>query len=303
MATFFARFYGSIIFGFIAVAIAIFIPTLIPNNPKLNLEVGLSVGFVGFKMPLATWIENATIIRGFILIVGIALITYALLIDFSRYFPQRLKVDVYFDKKGISRTLRQFSEKDLKDLQPPVDWQSLIPKYDTEVVGALNALWAQRRMTNTPPVENIGREFLHAIGETHLSVQRTSLLRYRIRSGGGQMNLTIEAKNRSTFRFQSAFYLRETRANYLRPTIFELLRSPTIILRPEFKQVFQIEHGGADAPFDHVLIALTKVSLIPAPSFSDTLYIWRDDTGTYVPVGYAIYSSPGSSPEVRGTSF
>lgn len=303
MTRFFSRFYAPILFGMLAIALTIFSPILIPKSQNLDLELGISVGVLGFKVPLSTWIENAVLVRVIAFAVGLAFIAFGLLIDFSRYFPERLKVDVYFDHKGIARTLRQFTSTDLKDLEPPEDWQDQIQNYDEGVVLALNTLWTQRKTSNTPPIENIGRDFLHAVGETQLVVCRTSPLRYKIIQGGGQMSLTVEARNRTTFKFQSAFYLRETRANYLRPLISELIRSPSIILRPEFKQVFQIEHGGADAPFDHVLVALTKISLVPAPSFSDTLYLWRNSNGKFIPVGYAIYSSPGVNPEVRGTSF
>ena len=286
-----------------AIALTIFSPILIPKSQNLDLELGISVGVLGFKIPLSTWVENSILVRIIAFAAGVFFIAFGLLIDFSKYFPQRLKVDVYFDQKGIARTLRQFTNGDLKDLEPPENWQTQIQNYDKGVVSALNSLWTQRNTSNTPPIENIGRDFLHAVGETQLLVSRTSPLRYKIVQGGGQMNLTVEARNRTTFKFQSAFYLRETRANYLRPRVSELLKSPSIILRPEFKQVFQIEHGGVDAPFDHVLVALTKISLVPAPSFSDTLHLWRNNEGKYIPVGYAIYSSPGVNPEIRGTSF
>jgi hypothetical protein len=149
----------------------------------------------------------------------------------------------------------------------------------------------------------MGRDLLHAHGETILSVQRVSWLLYKVVSGGGSLKLVLENRDRPVFRFRSEFYLRDTGDNYIRPSILELMRSPTVMLRPEFKQVFQIEHGGADAPFDHRVAAVTKLRLLPTPSFSDTLYMWRDHDGKAVPVAYAIYSSTGDVPETRGTSF
>lgn len=212
-------------------------------------------------------------------------------------------MDVYFDPKGIKRTLRMFSEQDLGELAPAEDWEGRIAKYDLEVVAGLNSLWANRGTQNPPSLETMGRDLLHAQGETTLVVNRLAWLLYKVASGSGNLQLVLENRDRPVFRFRSEFYLRDTGDNYIRPRILELARSPSVMLRPEFKQVFQIEQGGADAPFDHRVAAVTKIRLLPMPSFSDTLYLWRDQDGKTVPVAYAIYSSIGDVPETRGTSF
>jgi hypothetical protein len=212
-------------------------------------------------------------------------------------------MDVYFDQKGIKRTLRVFSDRDLADLIPASDWEMRVPRYDAEVVAGLNSLWLSRGTQNSPTLDNMGRELLHAQGETLLSVHRVNWLLYKISSGKGSLELLLESRDQPVFRFRSEFYLRDTADNYIRPRLIDLCRSPSIILRPEFKQVFQIEHGGADAPFNHRVAAVTRIRLLPTPSFSDTVYLWRDYDGRTVPVAYAIYSSKGETPESRGTSF
>lgn len=303
MTHFLLRFYVPILIGAIVLSLAIFSPQLVPTGPKVELEVGLLVGVLGLKVPLGTWLENAWAIRLVTAIVGISCFAFALLIDFSKYFPRRLGMDVYFDQKGIQRTLRVFSDRDLADLVPASDWEARVSRYDAEVVAGLNSLWVSRGTQDSPTLENMGRELLHAQGETVISVNRVKLLLYKVSSGKGSLELVLENRDRPVFRFRSEFYLRDTADNYLRPKFVDLFRSPNIMLRPEFKQVFQIEHGGADAPFNHRVVAVTKIRLLPTPSFSDTVYLWRDDDEKTVPVAYAIYSSKGDIPESRGTSF
>ena len=303
MSRFVLRVYAPMLVGIVRLALAAFSPQIVPAGQRVDLEFGLQVGLLGLKVPLATWLENAFAIRLTIGLIGVISIAFALSIDFSRHFPRRLLMDVYFDTKGISRTLRAFSERELADLRPPADWETRVARYDAEVVAGLNSLWSSRGIADAPALENMGRDLLHAQGETTIVVQRASWLLYRVVSGKGQLLLSLENRDRPVFKFRSEFYLRDTGDNYLRPGLLDLARSPTVMLRPEFKQVFKIEQGGADAPFDHRVAAVTKVRLLPTPSFSDTLYLWRDADEALVPVAYAIYSSTGDVPETRGTSF
>jgi hypothetical protein len=289
--------------GIVLVSLAIFSPQIVPAGPRVDLEFGLQVGLFGLKVPLATWLENVTAIRLGAGLVGLLSIAFALTVDFSRHFPRRLAMDVYFDAKGIARTLRAFSDRDLADLKPAPDWEARVAKYDAQVVAGLNLLWQSRGTANAPSLENMGRDLLHAQGETMIVVRRSAWLLYKVVSGKGQLLLSLEGRDRPVFSFRSEFYLRDTGDNYLRPRLADLVRSPTVVLRPEFKQVFRIEQAGADAPFDHRVAAVTKIRLLPVPSFSDTLYLWRDSDNAAVPVAYAIYSSTGEIPESRGTSF
>lgn len=278
-------------------------PALHAARSRMELEMGVSVGILGFTIPLDTWLKNQWIVNATGLFAALTCIIYALAIDFSLYFPSRLKMDVYFDKKGLSRTLRLFSAAELLEIAPSPNWEQGIEGYDASVLEGLRMLWAARGSDDAPPMVEINRDSVHAQGEAKLCVSRSGWLLYKISEGSGILHIGLDIRNRNTFRFRSEFYLRESSDNYIRPRPLDLLRSPTVVLRPEFKQVFQIERGGPDAPFDHVVIGLTKLRLLPTPSFTDTIYLCRTANGETVPVAYAIYSSLGDKAETRGTSF
>lgn len=303
MGRFLLRFYGPLLLGVVILALLGLSPQFVVSGPRVELEVGLLIGVLGVKIPLATWLENIWLIRFIASLAAFSCFAYSLSIDFSRYFPRRFAMDVYFDLKGIKRTLRLFSEHELGDLKPPDNWEARISVYDSEVVDGLNGLWAKRGTQNAPLLESMGRDLLHAHGEGTLDVKRLRWLVYKVTAGSGFLQLVLENRNRPVFRFRSEYYLRDTGVNHVRPKLLELAPAPTVVLRPEFKQVFQIEQGGEDAPFDHVVVATTKVRLLPTPSFSDTIYLWRDPAGNTVPVAYAIYSSTGDIPETRSTAF
>jgi hypothetical protein len=57
-------------------------------------------------------------------------------------------------------------------------------------------------------------------------------------------------------------------------------------------QVFRIEawnETGVTGPFDHILVAATKITLFPVPSFGDTVYLWKAITGKWIPIAYCVY--------------
>lgn len=302
MIRFALRFYGPLVAA-IAVMSALVLSPQVTAGSQLELEMGVSVGILGFTIPLETWLKNEWMVQFIALSAALSSVLYSLAIDFSSYFPSRLKMDVYFDKKGLARSLRLFSPAELSDIAPAPNWDKTIEAYDASVLEGLRALWLTRGSDDAPPMLDIRRDSVHAQGEAKLCVSRAGWLLYKITEGSGSLQVGFDIRNRNTFRFRSEFYLRESSDNYIRPRPWDLLRSPSVVLRPEFKQVFQIERGGPDAPFDHVVIGLTKLRLLPTPSFTDTVYLWRTAEGDMVPVAYAIYSSPGDKAETRGTSF
>jgi hypothetical protein len=303
MTRFILRFYFPILTGVVLIALVLFSPQVVSTDSRVELEMGVSVGVLGIKVPLETWLQNAWVLQFMTVVSALSCFIYSINIDFSQYFPTRLRMDVYFDKTGLSRTLRSFSLAELGDVRPPDDWQQRIAGYDASVLNGLMTLWNSRKTEHTPFIHDMSRESLHAQGETKICISKQGWLLYKVAEGSGTLHVGLDIPSRGTFRFRSEFYLRETGVNYIRPWPLDLIRSPTVVLRPEFKQVFQIEQGGPDAPFDHVVIGLTKLRLLPTPTFSDTIYLWRDPTGESVPVAYAIYSSIGDKPETRSTAF
>lgn len=221
--------------------------------------------------------------------VVVACIMFAFNIDFSKYFPTALRMDVYFDVRGIERTMNLFSDQTWKDILLVENWHSLIGQYDAEVSVSLDRLWKSRGIQGTPPPEDFRRELLHARGETTFKVEKVGWLAYKIVEGDGRLEYELDVPKKPTRRFRGEFYLRDTAANHIRPSLLELMRSCSVELRPEFKQVFSIEEGGADAPFDHIVIGMTKVLLLPVPSFSNTLYLWKARNGRIVPIAYCVY--------------
>ena len=283
------RFYLPLAFALFLVLLFIFSPKIIPDGSQVKLEAGFQIGIFGIKVPLATLVEQIWVIRGTLIAVVLACVMFAFNVDFSKYFPTLLRMDVYFDIRGIERTLNLFADQTRKDILLAENWNSLVAQYDEEVSVGLDQLWKSRGIQGTPPPEEFRRELLHAQGETTFKVEKVGLLAYKIVEGDGRLEYELDVPKKPKRRFRGEFYLRDTAANHIRPLLLELLRSRSVELKPEFKQVFSIEEGGADAPFDHIVIGITKVFLLPIPSFSNTLYLWKARNGRVVPIAYCVY--------------
>lgn len=288
-ARFILRLYVPIAVAFVVLFFVIFDLKLVPGDPDLKIEMGLHIGVLGIQLPLATWLEHTWVIRGFFAAFSLGSLIWALSIDFSKYFPSILQMDVYFDVSGIERTLNLFSDQDLGEISLPENWRSLVNEYDEEVSSNLDTHWKKRGLQGTPTPKELRRELLNARGQTTFRVNKVGWLSYKIVESEGHLEFELDVLKDHQRRFRCGFYLRDTAANHIRPQILKLLRSPSVVLKPEFKQIFSIEEAPADAPVDHVLIGMTKVTLIPVPSFSNTVYLWKTKNGKCIPVAYAIY--------------
>ncbi len=284
------RFYFPLVLSLTLAVVATLIPSLItPSTTILEAEL-IKIGVLGIKIPLAEWSENVWIARLAIYGWAAALFAYGVSLDFSKYFPTRLKFDVYFDVKGIERTLNQIPSGHWARLELDADWKDDLPEYDQDVVASLRALWASQNMPNMWPHDPALRDLLHASGETTFVVNRIGFLTYKITQSEGSLAYEADIPRQKRQTFRGAFHLRDSDSNYIRPNLLTLLKSPTILIAPQFMQVFQLDAWPTSGTFDHILVAATRISLIPVPAIGDTLYLWKSHKGGWIPIAYCIYN-------------
>lgn len=278
-------FYGPSIVSMFLLFLVIFSPKFV--SVPSNVSVSPTISVVGIQIPLTVWLKNIWLIRGVILLAAMAGFIKTLSVDFSKYFPDTFRMDVYFDTAGLDRNLALHSANELKALRLTSDWKDHIPKYDDEVIHNLDHLWHR---SSTGSIRDVfKRERLHASGTTTFKVKKIGLLSYKIVDSQGALEYELDIDKKPPRRFAGVFELRNTAENYIRPKIRDLMRSPCIALKPEFKQIFAFETGRCNAPIDHIVIGLTRVTLFPFPIFSDTIYLWKQSDGKAVPVAYCIY--------------
>ncbi|MER2513179.1 MAG: hypothetical protein ABTQ25_12330 [Nitrosomonas ureae] len=283
------RFYLPIIISFFLIVLIVFTPKFIPNQDTATLIAEFKIGLLGFKIPLATWVENAWLIKTIILFLVVTLFLYGITINFSKYFPTNLIMDTYFDIPGIKRTLSIFNNNDLEDINIPQDWDTRLSEYDNDIILSLRKNWGDSGLPDIMSDDQNLRDLIHASGEASFFVDKIGILTYKIVKSEGRLNYEVDLPRKQRRKFKGEFHLRDTGENYIRPKIFEIIKSPSLTLKPQFMQVLKIDSWPELGIFDHLVIGATKVTLLPIPTFSDTIYFWRSSNGEWIPIGYSIY--------------
>lgn len=258
-------------------------------NLKPGLEINGEVSVLGIHVPLPIWLERVWLLRVVLLAASFASLIRAISIDLSKFFPSRLQMDVYFDAKGIERSLKLFTKDELDDVSLAINWKQHISSYDESVRSSLGRLWRPHDHREVPDIADFARDLIHARGSTRFVVKKVGPISYRIVQSSGRLDYDWDVPRKPRRSFCTVFELRETANNHLRPHLWKLLKTRSIVLKPEFKQFFSVEAGGEHAPFDHIVIGLTKALVFPFPQITNTIYLWKLPDETSVPVAYGVY--------------
>lgn len=243
------------------------------------------------KWPTLSWVElvysdgqtNLTHVRIILATSAFALIVYLGIRDYSRFFPQRFNIKVYFDDDGIVKALQEFDTSEISKLNLVNDWKSSKIKYFEN----LNARLSEA---------SFSFRFRHVDGSTSGSghgtlkarlLDRWGVQKYKIMDGHGQLTFVNIAPRSGTTQLFTGYKLLDSRANDLKVALSDIYTMKPIILMPEFKQVI---HRTAEAEeFDHILCTATKIRFLPIIDLGTTIYMFKQDDGLRVPIGYAIY--------------
>lgn len=284
---FILRFYLPLLLSLTLLLLMVATPKILVQQNLPEVEVKLWV--LGVIIPLGLWLRRIWIVRSLLLAVALSAAFASLATDFSGFFPTHLKMDVYFDRAGIRRTLATFTTDDLTEAGIPNNWEPYLSKYDEAVTASLAELGRMNPRRAMPNVPTIGRSNIHGSGETSFVVKRIGFFAYRLTESNGLLDFAVEEPRKPPTHFRTSFSLVETAGNHLRPSLRQIITAAPVLIEPEFKQILSIEDGALNAPFDHIVVGLTKVFVLPFPEFSNTLYLWKLPDGTRTPVGYAVY--------------
>jgi hypothetical protein len=163
----------------------LFILGLIITSPKFKLpdkalNIDAQVSVLAINIPLPVWLGKIWLVRALLLFAAVASLVRGLTVDFSKYFPAKLNMDVYFDERGIERSLRTFSTNDCSEVSLAANWREHIQLYDEAVKSSLRDLWRQRPQREVPNIDDFSRELIHARGSTNFLVTRLQSFCYRV---------------------------------------------------------------------------------------------------------------------------
>lgn len=239
----------------------------------------LGISILKYGLP----ISNVWLARAILLCLSIAVLSLLIFMDYSNFFPNHLKMEVFFDKKGIHDSLKAFSEEEFKQMGIPDNYEEFQNRYYDDLNIEVRRLF-QKDENFWIPAENI-----HSQGETSFYAEKLpGVQKYHIKESEGKLTHAIEIPNMPMLQFKSFFEKLNSKYDYLTPSLTEMFIKHRVILQPRFKQIFAENLKSEGKSFHHTLVCFTKVNLFPYPKVCNTIYLTELNEGV-IPIGYAIY--------------
>ena len=247
-------------------------------------EATISVPFVGGSINLPT--RSVLLIR---VVLGITALCFLLLPafkDYSRFFPTNYMMDIFFDDRGIEKSLEVYTEDELDALRIAKDWKKQKKAYLQNLTKDISTYIGIEDFFSKGP-ENV-----HSTGQTTFIVDKVEgWQKYYIREAVGALKHELEIPNNKPPKtFHSSFQLLMSADSYIEASLQDIYFRWTKILKPHFKQIATLTPDGGNTIYHHNLIAYIKIRFFPIANIGNTTYLVEGaEKDTFVPIGYAIY--------------
>lgn len=193
-------------------------------------------------------------------------------------------MEVFYDEKGIQRSLSVFTSEELQSLGYQGFNKGDVEEYYRALDKRLGLLLRYEGFFS------VRDGTVHSKGQTSFKVQQTDgIHNYYISDSKGELAHTLERAGKPTVNFLSFFEKLPSPNDYVRPTLLELLLKQEVIIAPKFKQILAEKNRSDGVIFDHILVGATKICLVPYPRYSNTVYFIETKHHGVVPIGYAVY--------------
>jgi hypothetical protein len=203
--------------------------------------------------------------------------------DFTQFYPSELRMQVYFDQAGISESLAEMPQDSIRKLGVVFDWQAARNYYDSMDR-------SRRRVTGkNEPFFSSGAQ-LSSEGRTTFVIEKIGDLQtYRIVEAEGNLTHTLVRPSGNEERFVTLFSKVASAGDFVHPTFSDIFIYRSFVIFPRFSEKVADYNQANGVQVDHFLVGLTRVYIWPMPGYSNTVFLYEDPQGRYVPIAYAVY--------------
>jgi hypothetical protein len=239
------------------------------------------LGIFGISFP----IENTVLLRSSILLTSFGFLALYGWLDYSGFFPRHLEMEVFFDEKGVDRILSETLTTDERaSLGIQKDYKGSRNDYFLRLDKEVAHLFHKSQFFS------MRDGFVHSTGRTSFVVKKISgFQKYYIDEAKGELLNVLDAPHIPQKQFFTLFEKLPTAEDYLRPSLVDIFVRRQILVRPKFKQILAENRTSTGVLFNIAVVGITKVTVIPWPTFSETLYCADFGEMGLIPVAYAIY--------------
>lgn len=206
--------------------------------------------------------------------------------DYSRFFPDLLKVSVFLDDYGIEKTIQSLTDDDISKLNLTSDWRQKKREYYTNINNELQELGIPFRFGDAPGQTS-------ATGELRFRTQpieKWGAQLYRISEARGSLVHVSQSPGTEEYRIVSEFDLTNSDFNLIRGSLADVYWNHGILIMPVFKQLYRI--SPSREIYHHSLIAATRIEIFPYININKTVYLVPSPDGRNIPIAYGNYSLP-----------
>lgn len=249
-----------------------------------TVDVNLGV----LTLPLK--LKRSAFVYGFCVSAAFSSVAVLFVRDYASFFPSQLQLEVFYDRAGIEATMAALGVTP-RELGLASNWWLLRSAYyrnlDRETESA---------MKGVAPFFEEADPAVHSSGDALFVVKKTSgWQNYHVERAEGEIVHKLDAPNRLPQELLTSFEKLETKYDYLRPTITDLVWRRRVIIQPRFKQYLAPRRKVADVPFKVSVVGMTAITVFPLPEFTNTLYLADVPGQGLVPIAYGVYASDRDS--------
>ena len=274
-------------YGLLLCAITFLILFLRKKPDNNNATFKISLGFISSDFI----VSKSKLIKGIVSVsILLLLIVYYAELDFSGFFPKKIRMTVHFDQSGVKKLMSHISIDEIDGM--PIDRNDstsifvYIKKSDSTIFNhfGIRDYFSKALLLNQARLESKG--------ETRFIVKKKDgFQNYYIEESLGQLTHSLFEPKKEIREIKTSFTKIVSPNDKIDVDISSLLIGKEIIISPLFVECLINNPNATEKELiemDHFLYGVTSIKVFPIPKYSNTIYLYRVN-GKLVPIGYAVY--------------
>lgn len=224
-------------------------------------------------------ITNEVAVRAIFLCFALGFLCIPAFRSYCSYFPQYLKMRVFFNADGIERALKVFTSHELAELGIAQEWQNAQHCF----IDRLNDLMREQALARFGQFS----ADTYGVGDTTFIVHATKKWQeYQISDAHGGVTFKFASDGGEWISVYLAVELAPSEADMLHASLRDIYVRFTKVIRPRFA-LFVYTSPSSRWQVEN-LVCATKLRFFPMIGISDTVYLVGSEVGL-IPVAYAVY--------------
>lgn len=244
-------------------------------------------GLINTELPVKQIIMIKSIL---VLAITVLLIGYYLIIDFTQFYPQKLRMTVHFDKKGLKELYDEIGVKEIDGLNIDLYDDSTKRTYIEASDKTLNEKFKFKNFFSKALLDSTAT--MTTEGHTTFVVKKEGgLQNYYIEEANGELTHSLYEPKQNVKIIKTSFSKTVSENDKIHFNFIATFFGKRIIISPLFTEnlIISTKEGSKEnIELNHFLYGVTTLKVSPFPSFSNTMYLYRTKS-KLVPICYAIY--------------